>query len=158
MGRFVTSGGGGKRRLGGGLRYVAMAVLVITLGACSGDDSSVGVELQEFAVGPSETSVEAGEVTFELDNIGEETHEFVVLKTDLGATDLPTVEDGSVDEEGSGIEVIDEVEEIPSGESEELTVDLDAGGYVLVCNIVEEEDGEPVSHYQQGMRADFTVD
>jgi len=37
-------------------------------------------------------------------------------------------------------------------------VDLDAGNYVLICNIVEEEDGETVSHYQEGMRTPFTVE
>jgi hypothetical protein len=39
-----------------------------------------------------------------------------------------------------------------------LTVDLDAGSYALICNIVEEEEGEPEAHYAEGMRADFTVE
>jgi uncharacterized cupredoxin-like copper-binding protein len=128
------------------------------LGACDGGGSSVGVTLQEFAVVPDEDSAEGGEVTFEIENVGEETHEFVVIATDLDATELPTAEDGSVDEEGSGIEVVDEVEDVPSGESEELTVDLEEGNYVLICNIVEEEGGEPESHYQEGMRTAFTVE
>jgi uncharacterized cupredoxin-like copper-binding protein len=144
--------------------------LIVMLAACGSDSepaqetssagggSSVGVELQEFGVGPDPSSADEGEVTFELENTGEETHEFVVIKTDLSAVDLPTVKDGSVDEEGKGMEVVDEVEEIPSGESRNLTVDLDAGNYVLICNIVEEEDGETVSHYQQGMRTPFMVE
>ncbi len=140
------------------LAIVTLSAAVMALPACAGGGSTVEVELQEFAVVPSEASADAGEVTFELKNTGEETHEFVVIRTDLGALDLPTAEDGSVDEEGSGIEVVDEVEEIPSGESRELSVDLDAGRYVLICNIVEEEDGETESHYQEGMRAEFTVE
>jgi uncharacterized cupredoxin-like copper-binding protein len=56
------------------------------------------------------------------------------------------------------IEPVDEVEDIPSGGSGELTVDLEEGSYVLFCNIVqEEEDGEVESHYQNGMRTAFTV-
>jgi len=37
-------------------------------------------------------------------------------------------------------------------------VDLKAGGYILICNIVEKVPGEPVeSHYLQGMRTSFVV-
>jgi uncharacterized cupredoxin-like copper-binding protein len=144
-----------QRRL---LCVTALSAAALVLPACAGGGSTVEVELQEFAVVPSEATADAGEVTFELENTGEETHEFVAIRTDLGALDLPTAEDGSVDEEGSGIEVVDEVEEIPSGESRELSVDLDTGNYVLICNIVEEEDGETESHYQEGMRTEFTVE
>jgi uncharacterized cupredoxin-like copper-binding protein len=42
------------------------------------------------------------------------------------------------------------------GSSEDLTVDLDAGNYVLICNIWDEDEQE--SHYQEGMRAAFTVE
>jgi hypothetical protein len=82
----------------------------------------------------------------------------VVLKTDLAIDELPTAADGSLDEEGGPIEVVDEVEDIPSGETASLTVDLDAGAYILACNIVEEEDGETESHYAQGMRIAFTAE
>jgi hypothetical protein len=38
-------------------------------------------------------------------------------------------------------------------------VDLESGSYVLICNIVEkEEGGEVESHYQNGMRTEFTVE
>ncbi len=63
-------------------------------------------------------------------------------------------EDGSVDEEGEGIELIDEIEDIPVGESQDVTAPLDAGSYVLICNIV--ESGEV--HYTLGMRTAFTVE
>jgi hypothetical protein len=52
------------------------------------------------------------------------------------------------------MEVIDEIEDIPVGESQDLTVSLDAGSYVLICNIV--ESGEV--HYAMGMRTAFTVE
>ena len=48
--------------------------------------------------------------------------------------------------------------DIEVGDTASLTVDLEAGSYVAVCNIVEEEDGETESHYQEGMRASFTVE
>jgi plastocyanin len=153
------------------LSSILVVVAVLALSACgddSGDETSGGgggaesstvdVEEMEFSINPSAGSAPAGDVTFALHNVGEETHEFVVLKTDLDPLDLPTADDGSVDEEGEGIEVVDEVEDIPSKESRELTVSLDAGNYVLICNIVEEEDGEPESHFQEGMRVNFSAE
>lgn len=144
---------------------VAAALAFAVAPACSSDDdasaeggSAVDVTLQEFAVGASTSSVGAGDITFNATNEGpEDEHELVIVKTDLAPTDLPTAEDGSVDEEGDGIEVIDEIEEFPVGESESLTVSLDAGSYVLICNIVQEEDDGLESHYQEGMRTSFTV-
>jgi uncharacterized cupredoxin-like copper-binding protein len=61
-----------------------------------------------------------------------------------------------VDESGEGIEVIDEVEEVEVGASETLTTDLEAGAYVLVCNIYDKAEKE--AHYQEGMRTSLTVD
>ena len=147
----------------------AVALLAAACGDDSGDGSSQGggggggastvdVDEMEFSINPSAGSAPAGEVTFSLHNVGKETHEFVVIKTDLDPLDLPTAKDGSVDEEGEGIEPVDEVEDLAAGASQDLTVDLEAGNYVLICNIVEEEDGETVSHYQNGMRVNFSAE
>jgi uncharacterized cupredoxin-like copper-binding protein len=152
------------------LLVAALAAVALIAVACGDDDettptggngdgaNTVDITLQEFAVLASPTSASAGDVTFSIANSGEETHEFVVIRTDLSALDLPTADDGSVSEEGEGMEVVDEVEDIPSGDSPELTVSLDAGAYVLICNIVEKEDGETESHYQEGMRTSFEVE
>ena len=144
------------------------SVAAVLLVSCGGDGDNggstetggtVAVTLQEWAVVPAEASVAAGDVTFEIENKGQETHEFVVIKTDLGALDLPTEDDGSVSETGEGMEVVDEAEDIPAGESVDLTVSLEPGHYVLICNILEEEeDGEHESHFQMGMRTDFEVE
>ncbi len=53
------------------------------------------------------------------------------------------------------MQVVDEIEDIPVGETESLTVDLNAGNYVLICNIYDEEEQE--THYSEGMRTAFTV-
>jgi uncharacterized cupredoxin-like copper-binding protein len=136
-----------------------LLLVALAFTACGGNENSVDVTLQEFSVGAEPAAVSAGSVTFDVTNDGpNDVHEFVVIATELSLTDLPTAEDGSVDEDGEGIEVVNELEEIPVGETETLTVDLDAGPYVLICNIVEEEDGEVESHYQEGMRASFTVE
>jgi uncharacterized cupredoxin-like copper-binding protein len=121
--------------------------------------TTVNVTVKEFEVAPEVTSAPAGTVTFHVTNDGpDDVHEFVVIKTDLAADALPAAEDGSVDEEGEGIEVKGEIEDIPVGESQDVDIALDAGAYVLICNIVEDEGGEPEAHYAMGMRTAFTVE
>jgi uncharacterized cupredoxin-like copper-binding protein len=139
--------------------FLAATLLIgLALPACGGGGGgTVQVTLQEFSVIPAQESVSAGEVTFEVENTGpEDVHEFVVIKTDLAPDALPTDENGAVEEEGEGMEVIDEIEDIPVGETQTLTVDLDAGNYVLICNIFDEEEQE--AHYSMGMRTAFTVE
>ena len=128
-----------------------------TDGEDGGEATVVAVSLQEWAVVPAQDSAPGADVTFEVTNDGpDDIHEFVVLKTDLDPADLPVDDNGVVGEEGEGIEVIDEIEDIPIGSSEELTVSLDPGNYVLLCNIWSEDEQE--AHYEMGMRVAFTVD
>ena len=146
-------------------RIVAACVLaVVVLAACGSDSSTPGgdgggtvaVTLQEFAITAVPATVAAGSVTFEATNNGpDDIHEMVVIKTDLDPTALPTKDDGSVDEAGEGIEAIDEIAEFDPGNTESLTLDLEAGAYVLICNIYDADEVE--AHYQEGMRLAFTV-
>jgi len=135
------------------------AVLVLLLVGCSSGGDSVSVVLSEWVVQPDPTSASAGEVTFEAENQGAEVHELVVVKAD-SAESLPTDETGKVNEDGlpEGA-FIGEIEEFAAGGSESATFTLDAGTYVLFCNITEEEeDGSIESHFQEGMHATFTVE
>ena len=154
------------------LLFLFQAVLVVVglaFTACDDDDdedggdgdgsaSTVNIELNEFVVTADPESASAGDVDFTVENIGAEVHEFVIVDTDLEPDALPTLEDDSFDEEGEGVVVIDEIEDIASETTEELTANLEAGSYVLLCNIVEEEDGETESHYAEGMHTSFTVE
>ena len=141
------------------VRRLIMASIMglgLVAAGCGGGGEDVDVTLQEFALGTEPSSVSAGSVTFNIENKGpDDTHEFVVIRTDLDPTALPTDEDGAVDEAGAGIEVVDEVEEIPVGDTPTLEVELTAGSYVLICNIFDEEEQE--AHYSEGMRTGFTV-
>lgn len=149
----------------------ALALVVMLVPACGGDDGgtadptdaadgTVSITLKEFAVVTEPASAAAGAITFSVTNEGpDDVHEFVVIATDLQPTELPTEDDGSVSETGEGMEVIDEIEDIPVGEAPKLAVDLDAGNYVLICNILEDlPDGTFESHYAEGMRTGFTVE
>jgi uncharacterized cupredoxin-like copper-binding protein len=127
-----------------------------TTDTAGGGATTVDVTLQEWAIVPSVDTAPAGDVTFKLTNSGpDDTHEFVVIKTDLDPGALPTDETGSVDEAGGGMEVMGEVEDVAVGSSEELTLTLAAGNYILLCNIYDETEKE--AHYTQGMRIAFTV-
>ena len=147
-------------------RALAAVALVAAMAGCASTASSpssseraaneIAVTVGEWSVQAPPGSAPAGEVTFSVTNNGpDDVHEFVILKTDLDAADLPTDEHGAVTEEGEGIEVIDEIEDIPVGETQEVTVTLEAGNYVLLCNIYDEEEDE--AHYQMGMRTPFAV-
>lgn len=120
--------------------------------------SEVNVTLQEWAVIPDVLSVPAGAVTFNATNAGPmDPHELVIVRTDIPAAELPTREDGGFDEEAEGVEVVAEIEEFAVGSSESITLDLAAGHYALLCNLVEEEEGELEPHYRLGMWVDFEV-
>ncbi len=141
------------------LGVAASLAIVVAFTACSGDDGggTVEVTLQEFAVAANPATVSAGEVTFEATNEGpDDPHELVVIRTDLPPDQLPTNPDGSVDEEGEGVEALGEIEEFPVGETQSMTLDLDGGSYVLICNIYDADEQE--AHYQEGMRLAFTVE
>ena len=153
----------GPRRL-----LAATAALSLALVGCTAAGTSptpdggpgattVAVTLTEWAVAPASNSAPAGEVNFEITNDGPvDIHEFVVIKTDLDPAELPVDENGAVTEDGEGIEeVMGEIEDIPLGETHELTVTLEAGSYVLLCNIWDADEGE--AHYTMGMRTPFTV-
>jgi uncharacterized cupredoxin-like copper-binding protein len=149
------------------LRVIAAAPLIIlVVAACSAGQTSptvsggaaptVQVNLQEWAVVPAAVTAKAGDTTFNVTNTGPvDVHEFVVLKTDLDPGSLPVDETGTVTEDGAGIEVIDEIEDIPVGATQDLSVTLAAGKYVLLCNIYDETEKE--AHYKMGMRIGFTV-
>jgi len=116
--------------------------------------STVEVSVQEWAVVPASASVRAGSVTFNVKNIGpKDAHEMVVIKTDLAPEALPTKADGSIDEEGAGVKAMGEVEEVAVNGTKTVTIDLAAGKYLLLCNIV---DGTEV-HFKLGMRTAFEV-
>lgn len=132
---------------------VLLVLAGLSLVACSDSDGGPSVELNEFSITVEPSSAGSGEISFAVENVGQLTHELVVVSTDLDEADLPTTDDGSVDEAGEGITPIDEIEDIEAGDSGSLTVTLDPGNYVLFCNVV---DGEQV-HYRAGMHTTFTV-
>ena len=125
--------------------------------ASAGAGTTVDVKVHEWSVDPGVASAPTGSVTFSVNNTGpEDVHEFVILKTDLDPGALPVDATGAVTETGAGIEVVDEIEDIPVGATQAVTATLAAGKYVLLCNIYTEAENE--AHYKLGMRTAFTAE
>ncbi len=131
------------------LALVVGLVSIVVPACSSGSDADVDVTATDFELAVDPTSAAAGELTISIQNDAGQTHEFVIFKSDLAPDALPTNEDGDVDEEGEGVELVDEAEDIAAGSEAELTVTLDAGNYVFICNLP--------GHYRQGMHSGFTV-
>ncbi len=121
----------------------------VSTGTTKGTPVEIVVGDTEGTKGPmtmtvAPTTAPAGDVTFTVKNTGTIKHEMVVLKTDTPYDQL-TVTNGRVSEKDS----VGEVGDVEPGKSGSVTLKLEAGNYVLVCNIKD--------HYEMGMRAAFAV-
>ncbi len=104
------------------------------------------VEMRDYSVKPSVDVVKAGTLKIGIRNLATMQHDFVVLRTDLAPDKLPydggraqVIETGLV-----GKQIVE------AQRSASLTVTLEPGNYVLICNIA--------GHYQLGMRAALKVE
>jgi uncharacterized cupredoxin-like copper-binding protein len=110
----------------------------------------VNVLLEDFKVRQDRGVVPAGTVSFRVRNQGPTTHEVIVVRTDRAPDKLPLQRDGlTVDEEGPGVELLDEVEGLDIDDRQTMVLGLAQGHYVLYCNLE--------GHYLGGMYAALTV-
>ena len=137
------------------LTITTAAVALLGAVACSSSSSSsasgsdtggVSATEKDFSIDLATSSAPAGSVTFNISNEGPSAHEFVIIKTDDAPDALP-VKDNTVEEDK--VDVVDEAEDIAPSTTATLSGDLEAGSYVIICNIP--------AHYEQGMHAAFTV-
>ncbi len=131
----------------------SLAILGALLPAFVAADDTVQVQLENFSVTPSESSVEAGEITLDV-SVGSGRHELLVIRTDLAPDALPA-SDGQADE--SQLDVVGELRPAFNADagSMTLTVNLDPGAYVLICNVF--NPAFSPGHYGRGMSASLTV-
>ena len=133
------------------------------------EERHVGVALGEWSLTVTPNTVPSGIVEFTASNGGPaDPHEVVIFKTDLSIQDLLAIAEANTDERGflpeegvPGVEFIAEIEEFDVGQAASGEWFLAAGRYVLLCNIVDEEeigeDGHPEAHFLEGMWAEFFV-
>jgi uncharacterized cupredoxin-like copper-binding protein len=128
---------------------VFVSVLLMTGCAGAGWKSSVAVELSEWVVEPAKLQVPNGKVVFTAINNGTVEHELIVLETDLAPNAL-VISGEQVDVAASGTIVASiQKEQLGPGFNADLTLELEAGNYVLFCNIP--------NHYESGQAASFRV-
>jgi len=130
---------------------------VLAAAACGGTGSgaagqaapatTIAVSMLDNAIKLDAPSAVAGKTTFSAKNVGSVAHSLLVLKTNLDEGKIPaSAQDPSrVDERGT----VGSLGKIQPGQSKDLTLDLAAGKYAIVCN-------EP-AHYVSGMHTSFTV-
>ena len=141
----VIRGSGRRRQLAG--------VVLLLFAACTDAPSKppgpvFPVTLKDFWTETESSTSPSGMVTFRVTNEGKTTHEFVVVRTNLPPDALPLGPNGlSVSEEA--VEPLGELTEVPSGETLELVLPLEAGSYVFFCNLE--------GHYLSGMRDPLVV-
>ena len=133
---------------------VALASVMIVLGACGGAQqegapagSQLVVEMTDYKVTVNVPSVKAGSTKIGVRNLASQVHSFEVIKTDLPHDKLP-IDGASAKAKEDG--KVGGIETIAPGRSASVTLDLQPGKYVLICNVA--------GHYQLGMHASFTVD
>jgi uncharacterized cupredoxin-like copper-binding protein len=108
----------------------------------------LNVLVKDFKIEPLRPTIENGLVTLRVHNVGPATHEFVLIRSELPADELPIASDGlSVDEDR--VVPVGELTEVEAGASGSLTLPLTGGRYVFFCNLE--------GHYLTGMYASIEV-
>jgi uncharacterized cupredoxin-like copper-binding protein len=148
---------------------IPLMAVVLFAAACGGETTPQGggggggqtpagpetiqVQAEDYKYGGVPETLPAGEVTFELENVGEEPHEFglVLIKGDQPIEELISLPQKQAQKL---IENVGGTFAEPGAEGKPLTADLEAGRYGYAC-FVTTKDGEP--HAALGMFGEFTV-
>ena len=115
---------------------------------------TIDVQAEDYKFGGVPETLPAGEVTFALENVGEEPHEFglVLIKGDRSVEELVSLPQK---QSQKFIEMVGGTFAQPGQEGKPLTTELEAGRYGYAC-FVTTEDGTP--HAALGMFGEFTVE
>jgi len=94
-------------------------------------------------------AIKSGATDLTIKDVGVAAHEFLVFKSDLDPSAYPTDKNGDIVEDGPGVELVSDGENIDPGGTQTRTIDLTPGTYLFVCNIP--------SHFKNGMYTVVTV-
>lgn len=130
-------------------------MLAVTVLGCASSaepvaDQRLDVVLRDFAIEPEHDVIPPGLTAFNAFNQGPTVHELILVRTELGAGDLPLQADGlTAVEEAPNVEFILADEGIDLDERGGFEAQLTPGHYVLYCNLE--------GHYLGEMYADLEV-
>ncbi len=148
---FLTGGGIWAAVHEGGEEEMVVAPTATPGGGTPAPTGEIQVTLTEdpdFMVDVEPTSASAGSLTFGVNNTGSILHNLRVIKSDLAPDKLP-LDDSGLQVDEAQVDVASSVPELDPGTSQQLSADLEAGAYVLICNVA--------GHYEGGMHTAFTV-
>ena len=134
-------------------RLLIAALLAAAAVSCAEPNADLVVRTKEFSLEVTPSSARDGNVIIDIDNTGKLNHELVFARGDDPAK-LALTPEGGVDL--TKIVVADRVNEFAPGRFRIISPDMRPGDYVLFCPIVG-TDGQPGSHFQQGMRTQFRI-
>ena len=119
---------------------------VVTVTPPSAAQAYIPAALAEWHVAVPST-IKAGTVNLEVANFGTIQHELLIFKSDLPPSAYPVDSNGHIIENGPGINLVNDGDNIDPGKTQTRTGDLtQPGTYLFVCNIP--------GHFKAGM---FTV-
>ena len=117
--------------------------------AAAQTSSRMTLTMNEWSILSDVPEVPAGEITFDVVNVGEDVHEVIVIRSDMDITALPPSRiRGEVDEAAVG-EYIGGWEDVAPAASATGTLTLAPGRYILLCNLT--------NHYAKGMVSTLQV-
>jgi uncharacterized cupredoxin-like copper-binding protein len=121
----------------------------VTVTTPSAQQAYIAAGLSEWHIA-APVAIKAGTVNLEAANFGSIQHELLVFKSDLPPSAYPLDKNGDIVEDGPGINLISDGDNIDPGRTQTRTVDLSqAGSYLFVCNIP--------GHFKAGMFSELTV-
>jgi uncharacterized cupredoxin-like copper-binding protein len=124
---------------------VASPVASPITSAAPSEAAATTITLSEWKVDLASIA-KAGKTTFKISNAGTIPHELLIFKSDLAPSAYPTDPAGDIIEDGAGVALLSDGDNIDPGGAQDRTVDLTPGTYLFVCNIP--------GHFKDGM---FTV-
>lgn len=138
--------------------FAIFALFAFAVGCGStGGGGKVNVTLAEWSITTDPNTVPKGPIEFTIKNNGQKTHDLVILRTNIPPDQLPTKSDGSVNTDAADITLEHTVDAIDSGDTTGRTYDMAPGTYVLISNLVDDNNGTKTAQYGQGMHTTFTV-
>ena len=122
---------------------------VVTVTLPSAEQAFIPAALSEWHVAVPST-IKAGTVNLETANFGTIQHELLVFKSDLAPSAFPVDTSGNIIEDGPGITLVSDGDNIDPGQTQTRTTDLtQPGTYLFLCNIA--------GHFKAGMYSVVTV-
>ena len=119
-----------------------------TASALPSPAAGVTVTLTEWKVAVA-GAIKAGKSDLKIENVGVAQHELLIFKSKLAPSAYPTDAAGDIKEEGAGVSLVSDGDNIDPQGSQIRSIDLAPGTYLFVCNIP--------GHFKQGMFTTVTV-